>query len=130
MPDDSQSLRPLASSPPANPLDQAALFSPGGFGSGRTIILFALIACWLLFFNELRDEWQVNPQYSFGYIVPLLGAMLLWRRWPDRPVASVGQAWWLPVVVTGLLLLQLPFNLALEANPEWRLLYWVNGFQV
>ena len=100
------------------------------FQRSGAIILFALVACWLLFFNELRDEWQVNPQYSFGYIVPLLGAMLLWRRWPDRPTASAASAWWLPLMVTGLLLLQLPFNLALEANPEWRLLYWVNGFQV
>ena len=99
-------------------------------GDGQTLALIALGICWLLFFNELHGEWQINPQYSYGYIVPLLGAVLLWRRWPDRPVATPGTSPLLPVTVIGLLLLQLPFNLIIEANPEWRLLYWINGFQV
>jgi exosortase len=83
-----------------------------------------------LFFNELRGEWQVNPQYNFGFIVPFLGAVLLWRRWPDRPVAAPGRSLFFSCAVAALLLLELPFNLVLEANPEWRLLYWVSGFQV
>lgn len=99
-------------------------------GDGQALALIALGVCWLLFFNELHGEWQINPQYSYGYIVPLLGAVLLWRRWPDRPVATPGTSPLLPVTVIGLLLLQLPFNLIIEANPEWRLLYWINGFQV
>lgn len=99
-------------------------------GSGQLLVLIALAGCWLLFFNELRDEWQVNPQYSYGYLVPLLGGALLWRRWVDRPVACPKQAPGFFVLVAGLLLLQLPLNVFLEANPEWRLLYWVNGFQV
>ena len=73
----------------------------------------------------------MNPEYGYGYVVPLLGAALLWRRWPDRPVASPGgSTGWLCLATVGLLLLQLPLTMVLEANPEWRLLYWVNGFQV
>jgi exosortase len=83
-----------------------------------------------LFFHELRDEWQVNPQYSYGYLVPLLGAGLLWRRWPDHPAACPRPTAPVFGLVAGLLLLQLPLRVFLEANPEWRLLYWVNGFQV
>jgi exosortase len=97
---------------------------------GRFLLLFVVAVCWLLFFNELSGEWQVNAQYSYGYVVPLLGAVLFWRRWPDRPVARPGKSPLLPYVVVGLLLLELPFSLVFEANPEWRLLYWVNGFQV
>ena len=97
---------------------------------GWTLLLVAAGACWLLFFNELRGEWQINPQYNYGYLVPLLTAALFWRRWPDRPAAAPGKSPWLPFVVVGLLLLQLPLNLVLEANPEWRLLYWTSSFQV
>jgi len=98
--------------------------------SGQGMILVALVACWCLFFHELRDEWQVNPQYSYGYLVPLLGAGLLWRRWPDRPADCCRPTALVFGLVAGLLLLQLPLSVFLEANPEWRLLYWINGFQV
>ncbi len=99
-------------------------------GKGQVLILVALGACWSMFFSELRDEWLVNPQYSYGYIVPLLGMALLWRRWQDHPAAFPQERPALLGVVAGLLLLLLPLNIILEANPEWRLLYWANGFQV
>jgi exosortase len=124
MPDNPQSV--LASNPPW----WAGLFSWREVSIGRTLVIVALGVCWLLFFNEIRGEWEVNPQYSYGYMVPLLTAALLWRRWPDRPVAVTGKSTLLPVAVTTLLLLQLPISLVIEANPEWRLLYWLNGFQV
>jgi exosortase len=83
-----------------------------------------------LFFDELRIEWQINAQYSFGYAVPFLSAILLWRRWPERPPASsrrnIGAVC---LAATGLLLLQLPLRLAIQANPEWRLIYWLHGLQ-
>jgi exosortase len=117
---------------PAHTLKEAktARFPWGRLGSGEALALMALGICWLLFFNELRGEWEINPQYSYGYVVPLLGAALFWRRWPDRPPAVPGTSSLLSGAVIGLLWLQLPFNLAIEANPEWRLLYWINGFQV
>jgi exosortase len=94
------------------------------------LVPFALAVCWLLFLNQLRGEWQINPQYNFGFVVPLLGAALFWRRWPDRPTAMPGKPGFLPVVVALLLFLELPFAMIFEANPEWRLLYWANGLQV
>jgi len=120
---------PLTSSLPAGKTAHAR-FAWHQIGWGQFLVLTALAACWFWFFNELRNEWQVNPQYSYGYLVPLLGAALLWRRWQDRPAALPRQT---PVcfgMVAGLLLLQLPLNIILEANPEWRLIYWVSGFQV
>jgi exosortase len=30
-------------------------------------------------------EWTLNPQYSYGVLVPVLSLLLLARRWPDRP---------------------------------------------
>jgi len=130
MPDILQSVQVPPSSLQFVKDDRPVLFSWNWIWNGQTLILFALAACWLLFFNELRGEWQVNPQYSYGYVVPLLGAALIWRRWPDRPKAASATSSWFYVLVTGLLLLLLPLNIFVEANPEWRLLYWVNGFQV
>ena len=118
--------------PPPAALNRAdtGWFSWPHITSGPGLALIALGACWLLFFNELRGEWEINPQYSYGYVVPLLGLALLWRRWPDRPAAISGTSPLLPVAVIGLLLLLLPSTLVFEANPEWRLLYWFDGFKV
>src|SRR5271165_4880963 len=85
---------------------RAGLFSGNRIGDGQSLVLIALVVCWLLFFNEIRGEWQVNPQYNYGYVVPLLTAALFWRRWPDRPPTAPGKSPLLPVVMTGLLSLQ------------------------
>jgi len=94
------------------------------------LALLALTACWLLYFNLLSGDWSLDPQYNYGYLVPFLGASLIWRRWPDRPAAVASETPGLMFLSVGLLLLQLPLNLIQGANPEWRLLYWVYGFQV
>ena len=109
----------------------AAPFSWTRFGSGLGLVSLALGVCWLLFFNELRGEWQINPQYNFGWVVPMLGVALIWRRWPERPVPCPPEsAGPVMIAAVGLLFLQLPLRLVLEANPEWRLLYWIHGTQV
>lgn len=98
--------------------------------SGPGLILLALASCWLLLFDELLGEWEINAQYSYGYMVPLLGAVLVWRRWPERPCASPsGGMSSMALVCAGLLLFLLPLRLVVEANPEWRLAYWLHGFQ-
>ena len=96
-------------------------FSVRKVDRGLGITLFALGALWLEFFNELRGEWDVNPQYSYGYVVPLLGAMLLWRRWPERPEGFPVQNKSITIILIGLIFCLLPLRIILEANPEWRL---------
>jgi exosortase len=98
--------------------------------NGWSLAFLALGTCWLLFFDELRSEWRINAQYSYGYIMPLLTGILVWRRWPERPLASPGgHPRFLFLASVGLLLLELPLRLGVQANPEWRLIYWVHGFQ-
>lgn len=90
----------------------------------------ALVACWGSLFYRLGGEWEINPQYSYGYVVPFLGAMLFWRRWPDRPPVTASNS---PLAGFGgmaLLFLLLPLMVVHEANPEWRLLYWSHAFIV
>lgn len=130
MADNSPNPTPRPASLSAGALAGKTPFSWNGLVSGSALVFGALAAAWLFFFDVLRGEWDVNPQYSFGYVVPLLGAALFWRRWADRPATAPGSSPILGWVVAGLLFLQLPLSLVLVANPEWRLLYWINGIQV
>ncbi len=63
--------------------------------------------------------------------MPLLSVSLLFRRWglrpaPARPTSRRGAL----LIAIGLLLLMLPLRIILEANPEWRLIYWIQGAQM
>src|SRR5262245_22646721 len=82
------------------------------------LLLIALAIAWFMFFNELRGEWEINAQYNYGYLVPLLGAALIWRRWPSRPKPAVSESQGLALAIAGsLFLLLLPMRLIIEANP-------------
>jgi exosortase len=83
---------------------------------------------WLFAINQLRVEWTINPQYNFGWTVPILALYLGMERWKDRPPASA------PASHGGALLVALPFVLALfpirlvqESAPDWRLVSWAMG---
>ncbi len=103
----------------------ARLFEPWG------LLLLALGGGWLLFVDMVRGEWAINPQYNYGYAVPLVCAVLFWRRWPDRPPGRpVAFGWAGALAIGGLVLLHLPLRVVQEANPEWRLLYWMGGLQM
>src|SRR6185295_10711056 len=47
--------------------------------------LVVLGALWLLVVNQLRLEWSINPQYAYGWTVPLLALYLGLERWKYRP---------------------------------------------
>jgi len=100
------------------------------FLGGWPLAVAALATCWISLFDELHREWSVNPQYDYGYVVPLLGAVLLWRRWPERPSPSAGNSVLMGWVAAASLFWLLPLNLFFQANPEWRLLYWFHGLLV
>jgi exosortase len=125
MPTTANSSSVLAPAPSRAAFDVKMLFSATG------LLALAVIACWALFFDELRGEWAVNAQYNYGYVVPFLGLALLWRRWSERPpISSREQIGLAAAAGAALIFFVLPFEIVLEANPEWRLIYWINGAQV
>jgi exosortase len=126
-PPDTTLFRSLAS---ASPRPCSRSLSVNWITDSWALVLLALGVCWFFFFTELSGEWRINAQYSYGYVVPLLGLALIWRRWPERPEPIGEGSWRIGFAALPLLGLLLPIRTVLQANPEWRLIYWLNGFQV
>ena len=87
------------------------------------VAVFALV--WLEVVSRLRFEWSINPQYGYGWAVPVLAAYIFWRRWQDAPPPAAPKAdlFWFGLIFLAALLL-IPVRLIQEANPDWRLLSW------
>jgi len=97
--------------------------------SWQAVVFFgALATVWFGVFNVLSSEWEANPQYGYGWFVPLLGAGIFWNRWRTRP--DPAQPGSLANTVFFLLLIPLIACLAAAtmvgaANAEWRYIMWV-----
>ncbi|MEQ1850135.1 MAG: exosortase/archaeosortase family protein [Chthoniobacteraceae bacterium] len=102
---------------------------PGGSLFARwwpSLVVLAIL--WLFAINQLRVEWSINPQYTYGWTVPFLALYLVLERWKSRP-SSAPPSW-----RSGPLLVALPFALLLfpvrlvqESAPDWRLVGWALG---
>jgi exosortase len=82
---------------------------------------------WFLF-RQLALEWSINPQYSYGWVVPFLTVYLVAERWRNRP--APGTPIERPAWAVALLVLLGVIRLAQEANPDWRLLSWLASLSV
>lgn len=91
--------------------------------------VFAVLGVlWLFAVRQLRVEWTINPQYTYGWSVPLLAAYLFAERWKRRPpaqTARTGSVLALAVIAFALLLL--PVRFIQESSPDWRLIGWALG---
>ena len=97
----------------------------------RAANLGLLILIWLDFFFVFSREWDFNEQYRFGYLVPFIALYLAYLRWLDRPEAKPLQGkGWLAIPITLGALAYLPLKVILEANPDWRMALWTDGFLV
>jgi exosortase len=96
-------------------------------------VLAALAALWFVLINQLRLEWDVDPQYAYGWAVPFLCLWLLWEKVRGQGAASAPQddqpavqPSLVPALAFALLaLLFLPIRLLQEAAPQWRLTNWL-----
>jgi exosortase len=93
--------------------------------------VIVLAGYWLVLVNQLHVEWDVNPQYSYGWAVLFLAAYLILQRWSSRPQpAAVADDLW-PTALTSLLaLLYFPTRLVEGCNPEWRVVSWLLAIEV
>src|SRR6516162_9372927 len=87
-------------------------------------------ALWLVLVADLSQHWAINPEYSFGWFVPILCAYLFFVRWRTRPTAELARsivAKWI-FWIAGIALL--PTWLIAQPNPDWRLISWLLAFEV
>ena len=101
--------------------------------------LLPLAWLWLVLINDLRVEWTVNPQYSYGWAVPFLCAFLVWQRIQKNrkqkaESRNTGPSFQLSKFQLFALalcaLLYTPTRLIEEANPGWRLVSWALAIEV
>ena len=86
---------------------------------------------WLALIARLRFEWDVNPQYGYGWTVPFLAAFVFWRRLRSAPAAERPLNVLIPAIlmIAGAAML-VPVRLIQEANPDWRILSWTMALSV
>ncbi len=88
-----------------------------------------LIALWGLLCWSLSTHWSVNPQYSFGWLVPPLALYLGARRWSTRPKPEVPTHWAWPLLGVSAFAF-FPTWLMAQPNPDWRLVNWLMASEV
>jgi len=80
---------------------------------------------WGILVTHLSVYWNNDPQYSYGWLVPLLCAYMIAERRSQRPPASSAH---LPKVALTILTLAalalLPTWILEQPNPDWRLISW------
>lgn len=90
---------------------------------------FAIIGLvWLPALIRFSAEWTFNPQYYYGWAVPILAAYLIYERIGLKP--AVGRPRFRGVAIAFIILCalpQLPLRLLGEANSTARLISWAMG---
>ncbi len=87
-------------------------------------------ALWCLLVAQLSQYWALDPEYSFGWFVPILCAYLFLMRWRNRPPPEVPSSWvarWI-FWIAGLALL--PTWVVAQPNPDWRLISWLLACEI
>jgi exosortase len=88
-----------------------------------TVVVFG--ALWFMLIECLGQHWAVEPEYSFGWLAPILGGYLFWLRWRGRPMNTVPKAGAVRLVFCLTALAILPTWLIGQANPDWRVVCWL-----
>jgi len=92
--------------------------------AGLWFVAAAFAFGWWLVLRACWWEWSLNPQYSYGMLVPLLALMLFGRRWADRPASAVptraGRGVAVGIMALAAVVLALVQPLVLS-NADWRM---------
>ncbi|MEM6883703.1 MAG: exosortase/archaeosortase family protein [Verrucomicrobiota bacterium] len=87
---------------------------------------------WLDLFRSLEYTWRFDPQYFYGYLIPVAGGFLFWRAWQQMPRQDVSppkiKSEWLVWSVIGVCWLVL--TVLLEVFVYGRLFLWSKALLV
>jgi hypothetical protein len=82
-------------------------------------------ALWCMLVERLAQYWVIQPEYNFGWLVPILCGYLFWLRWRSRPVSGVPNVGLARYVFWVTALGLLPTWLIVQANPDWSVVAWL-----
>ncbi len=87
---------------------------------------------WWILIDLLRVDWEINPQYSYGWLVPVFSLYLFWKRWPARPQIDPNYrtACWLGVLIGLGAATLLPTHILAQSAPDWAVARWAMALQV
>src|SRR5262249_38596936 len=117
--------------------------TPAFSRSGLLLFAVSLLIIWAIVIARFRPEWSLNPEYSYGWAVPVLCLYLGYQRWKSdvrcqmsdvrtqnsdvrtqnsdgRPVTSDLRL----LVLSGLAIIYFPTRVVQEANPGWGVTDW------
>jgi exosortase len=87
-------------------------------------------ALWLVLVADLSQHWATNPEYSFGWFVPVLCPYLFLVRWRTRPPAELARSIVAKRIFWTAGIALLPTWLIAQPNPDWRLISWLLAVEV
>jgi exosortase len=76
--------------------------------AGSTLLVVTLIFLYFRVVALLIEQWVHDPDYSHGFLVPVLALWILWQQWPRLVELPTAPSWWGVVIVLaamGLLVL-------------------------
>src|SRR5262245_26210406 len=89
------------------------------------VAILIFLALWADLVRQLSYHWRTNPQYAFGWTVPMLSLFLLWEGWFTRPAPRPAGSGRRAISVMAICaVLVLPTRLLLETTPDWRFADW------
>lgn len=95
------------------------------------ILILIFVLLWAELIRQLGYHWTSNPQYAFGWTVPMLSLFLGWNAWMTRPSPGPAVARRGVLALIGIAaFLLLPTRLFLDATPDWRVLQWAFAIEI
>jgi exosortase len=88
-------------------------------------LLIVFGALWSVLIAHLSQYWAVEPEYSFGWFVPVFCAYLFLMRWRSRPPAAIPSSRTGTLIFWAAGLALLPTWVIAQPNPDWSLISWL-----
>lgn len=94
------------------------------YATGSWMVILAMGLLWSTVIFQLQVEWSINPQYNYGWFVPILALVLFAKKWKCRPPEKRHWNRLLEAAVILASAFLFPIRLLQESNPDWRLVSW------
>ena len=73
---------------------------------GGFVLLLAVFLCYAEILYKLAKHWVVDPNYSHGFLIPVLSGYLLWKKKETLILTPISPSTWgIPLLMFGLVLL-------------------------